>query len=336
MIIPTFFTKVYLKTLEEPKVEIQNKKEILFYYESRQNPNGDPGFENMPRQMPDGTIMVTDVRIKRTIRDHAKNVLGHQIFVDYDKDGNAVTADGKAEEILGSLKDDIISGLLRKTFDVPLFGALVPIRAKKNKKEGEEIEGRSAKLTGPVQFGLGRSVNQVQIINPTISGRFVGKEKEKGEQFSTFGKFYSVDYALIKIHGAVNPQNLGKYYDDKSIRGSFEKSEQSLFDCLWKGTDQLITRSKFPQRSIFYLDIIYKSEIYNDLPNLVQEKDEMKDKATGLVKSPLIFDKFVDAAKKRKSQILKVRAKGCEEMTNDVASLIKKLQDLGFSAEDIK
>ena len=32
------------------------KKEILFYYESRQNPNGDPGFENQPRLMPDGTL----------------------------------------------------------------------------------------------------------------------------------------------------------------------------------------------------------------------------------------------------------------------------------------
>ena len=48
------------------------RKEILFYYESRQNPNGDPGFENQPRLMADGTIMVTDVRIKRTIHVYYK------------------------------------------------------------------------------------------------------------------------------------------------------------------------------------------------------------------------------------------------------------------------
>ena len=54
--------------------------EILFYYESRQNPNGDPGFENQPRLMPDDTIMVTDVRIKRTIRDYARDVKGETLF----------------------------------------------------------------------------------------------------------------------------------------------------------------------------------------------------------------------------------------------------------------
>ena len=44
------------------------KTDILFYYESRNNPNGDPGFDNQPRLMPDNTILVTDVRIKRTMR----------------------------------------------------------------------------------------------------------------------------------------------------------------------------------------------------------------------------------------------------------------------------
>ena len=70
------------------KMKIDSKKEILFYYESRQNPNGDPGFENQPRLMPDGTIMVTDVRVKRTIRDYAKTALNETIFVDYGKEGN--------------------------------------------------------------------------------------------------------------------------------------------------------------------------------------------------------------------------------------------------------
>ena len=75
--------------------------EILFYYESRQNPNGDPGFENQPRLLPDNTIMVTDVRIKRTMRDYARDVKGETLFVDFDKDGNAIKADGKAKEIIG-------------------------------------------------------------------------------------------------------------------------------------------------------------------------------------------------------------------------------------------
>lgn len=287
----------------------ENKKEILFYYESRQNPNGDPGFENMPRQMPDGTILVTDVRVKRTIRDYAKNVLKKSIFVDYDEDGKPVTADDKAKELIGSLKGDVIYELLKNTFDVPLFGALVPIRAKKAKGDSEEQEGRSEKITGPVQFALGRSVNQVQIINPTISGRFVGKEKSGEEQFSTFGKFYSVEYALIKFHGAVNPQNLGNYFNDKSVRKSFEENEDLFLKCLWDGTNDLITRLKFPQRSIFLVEVTYKSEIYNDLPNLIEEVKKQREQVKGLEQSPLIFDKFLDAAKKRKNEIIEVGLK---------------------------
>lgn len=312
-------------------MNIENKKEILFYYESRQNPNGDPGFENMPRQMPDGTIMVTDVRIKRTIRDYAKNVLKKTIFVDYDKQGNAVTADGKAKEILGDLKGDIIEGLIKNTFDVPLFGALVTIRADKK----EDTEGNSAKLTGPVQFGLARSTNQVQIINPTIVGRFVGKEKEKGQQFSTFGKFYSVDYALIKVNGAINPQNLGKYFEDKQTRQSFEDAESSMFECMWHGTNQLITRSKYPQRSIFFIEVSYKKEIYNDLSLLVDEKQEMKEKSTSLASSPFVFDKLLKAVEQRKNEILKIRIKGCEELKDDVSALIKSLKSIGIDAEEL-
>ena len=147
-----------------------SRKEILFYYESEQNPNGDPGFENQPRLMPDDTILVTDVRIKRTMRDYAKNVLGHEIFVDYGKDGNAVKAQDRAREIIGKEKD-IIEGLLKKTFDTLLFGALVP------KEKKDKSLGGSEKLAGPCQFGIGRSINKVNIINPTIVGRFVGKEK---------------------------------------------------------------------------------------------------------------------------------------------------------------
>ena len=129
-----------------------------------------------------------------------------------------------------------------------------------------------------MQFGIARSINQVEVINPQISTRFVGKEKMTNEkkvsaqQSSTLGRFYSVEYALIKVHGALNPQNLGKYLDDKEIKKKFEDCCERIFECLWNGTNELITRSKFPQRSILYLEITYKDTIYNDLPSLVDGK----------------------------------------------------------------
>ncbi len=308
------------------------KKELLFYYESRQNPNGDPGFENQPRLMPDGTIMVTDVRIKRTIRDYAKSKYGDTLFVDFGDDGGAVKADERAKEILGGSLKDAIKGLAVKTFDVPLFGGLVTIRGEK---------GGSQKLTGPVQFAIGRSVNQVQILNPMITGRFVGKEKksesqdagEEQKQHRTFGKFYAVDYALIKIQGAVNPSNLGEYLEDAAVVENFKKAESKLFYSLWEGTNALITRSKFPQRSIFLLEVTYDSSIYNDLPVLVEEDPALKGRANGLTDSPLKFTKLLEALKTRKVRVKKVRLASCRELLKDTQQLKADIEAIGISVE---
>lgn len=308
---------------------MSEKREILFYYESRQNPNGDPGFENQPRMMSDGTIMVTDVRIKRTMRDYAKNVLNKTLFVDYGKDGQPVKADEKAKEILGSLKGDVIAGLLEKTFDVPLFGALVPIRSK------EQGEGSSEKLTGPLQFGIGRSINQVQIINPLISGRFVGQEGKAARQFSTFGKFYSVEYALIKVHGALNSQNLGKYLENKTIMKKFEESIEKVFECIWHGTNELITRSKFPQRSILYIEITYKDAIYNDLPDLIQENEDLKGKVKSLGSSPFNFANLLSIIDRRSNKIDRIRIKGSEELDADIHKLITQIKSKKVPIEEI-
>jgi len=298
--------------------------EILFYYESMQNPNGDPGFENQPRLMPDETIMVTDVRIKRTIRDYARDVKGETLFVDYDKDGVATTAQIKAKELAKGSKD-VIKSLLNITFDVPLFGALIP-NTNVKKKKGEKS---ADKLTGPVQFGISRSVNKVQIINPTIVGRFVGKT----EKYSTLGKFYAVEYALIKVQGVINPQNLSTYGDDKKLLEKFNQKAAMIHDCMWHGTNQLITRSKYPQRSILYIDVDYKGKIYNDLPNLVDENELLKDMAKELGNSPFDFTKLISVMGKRKSQINKIRIRGAEDISGDVDKLASDLKKKGLKVE---
>lgn len=307
-------------------------KEILFYYESRQNPNGDPGFENQPRIMPDDTIMVTDVRLKRTIRDYARDERKQTIFVDFDEKGNAVTADDRAEELIGKeLKGkDVIRELIKKTFDVPLFGALVTVRS------DSRGEGDSHKLTGPVQFGIARSVNKVKVINPSIVGRFVGKEKgDKEKQHSTIGKFYAVEYALIKAFGAITPRNLGKYREDKDVQSAFSKAEGMLFDCLWKGTNSLVTRSKYPQRSILYIEVSYKSCLYNDLPSLVDESPEMKGWATSLSKSPFIFGRLIETLAGRKEDIEKVKVAYCADISEDARKLVSDLKSKGLTVEDV-
>ena len=62
---------------------VTNRSEILFIYHVKDaNPNGDPLDENKPRTDPDtGVATVTDVRIKRTIRDYWHQNLGEEILV---------------------------------------------------------------------------------------------------------------------------------------------------------------------------------------------------------------------------------------------------------------
>ena len=146
-------------------MNVTDKKEILFYYESRGNPNGDPGFDDQPRIMPDGTIMVTDLRLKRTIRDYAKNSLKQTLFVDYDKNDNPVIAWNKTKELLGAnAKGDVTEKILKKTFDSNLFGHFIPIPDDYRNKDGTAWY----KLTGPVQFGLASSVYQDLILHQNI------------------------------------------------------------------------------------------------------------------------------------------------------------------------
>ncbi|MFH1095745.1 MAG: type I CRISPR-associated protein Cas7 [Candidatus Micrarchaeota archaeon] len=343
---------------KENKMEIEHRKEFVFYYESRQNPNGDPGFENQPRVMPDGTILVTDVRVKRTIRDYAKTQKGQTLFVDCNDNGEVVGAGERATEIVEKSKmpekGDIIKVLLNETFDAPLFGGLVTIKAGKKgskKKAGtapkeaesasdgaseEETgqEGDSAKLTGPVQFSLGRSTNRVQIINPSITSRFSGATK--GE--TTIGKFFSVEYALIKFQGVVNPANLARYWSDNGVKDKFHEKEAMLFDCLWNGTNGLVSRSKFPQRSVFYVEVTYKDrKMYNDLPMRIQEDAAAKGKdLKELPKNPFKLDELVRVLGERKASVLKVRIAGCEELAKTVSELANQLKAKGIDAEEIK
>jgi len=62
---------------------VKNRSEILFIYDIRDgNPNGDPLDENKPRiDEETGINLVTDVRMKRTIRDYLHDIKNLEIFV---------------------------------------------------------------------------------------------------------------------------------------------------------------------------------------------------------------------------------------------------------------
>ena len=314
-------------------MNVDHRKEILFYYESvGANPNGDPGFEDQPRLMSDQTILVTDLRLKRTAREYAKNHLDQTLFVDYNKAGVPVIAFDKAIEVLGvngkKLPKDTIKQLLEKTWDSNLFGLFLPVPEKKRTKK--EIAWYN--LTGSVQFGLGRSVNKVELIHPTISAHFVGKPSDAGVDYSTLGSFWAVEYALIKFEGGINPNNLGMFNENGETPPSFDDAEGKLFESIWDGTNNLHSRSKFMQRSVFYFEVTYKKKTYNDLPVLIDDS-KMEGKQTKLVDNAFDTDNLEKALIKRKDDIVKIRMRGFELLEDQVDGLCSNLKAGGLDAE---
>src|SRR3972149_4682131 len=120
---------------------ISKRSEIVFLYDAKQcNPNGDPMDANRPRiDEETGKCLVTDVRLKRTIRDHLfdKGYNGKEenkdIFI-RDEDGKPVTGTQRAK----SYKDK--SDFIRKYIDVRLFGAVSAPKSDKKKKKENEAE----------------------------------------------------------------------------------------------------------------------------------------------------------------------------------------------------
>lgn len=156
---------------------IQKNSEILFIYDAKlSNPNGDMDNENKPRMDYDtSTNLVSDVRLKRYLRDYFETALGEKIFISE----TAKDAKDRAKQLKSDKLDytDLI--------DVRLFGAVFA------------ATGANTHLTGPVQFNWGYSLNPVEINeSSTITSSFSGGEG--------IGKDYRVKYSLIAFDGSVN------------------------------------------------------------------------------------------------------------------------------------
>lgn len=228
--------------------EIKNRSEILFLYEiENANPNGDPLNENRPRfDSEENRVLVSDVRLKRTIRDYWFEYKGFNgsgdkdIFVRETK-----YSDGKEEFIAsGSRRAELFKEssdkVLETCIDVRVFGGVLPI-----KKD-------TFTYTGPVQFQMGKSLHQVEIITEQGTGAFASGDKKKQ---TTFRTEYKIPYALIGFNGIVN-EKAAQY--TKMTGGDREL----LLEGIWNGTKNLISRSKFGQNPLLLFTVNYNEPYY--------------------------------------------------------------------------
>jgi len=260
---------------------IQNRTELLFLYDIKDgNPNGDPLDENKPRiDEQTGYNLVTDVRLKRTIRDYLYNFKKKEIFVREisDKDGFIQDAKLRAEDFLkkatgesidkskipiSEMKEIINNNILSECIDVRLFGATIPL-------EKDDKNKTSITHTGPVQFKIGRSLHKVFIKHFKGTGAFASDKKSKQK---TFREEDFLPYSFICFYGIIN-ENAAQ---DTKLS---ESDVDCLLDGIWNGTKNLISRSKVGQVPRLLLRVNYKEKDFHigDLNNLLTIQSEMLD-----------------------------------------------------------
>ena len=228
---------------------ISNRSELLFLYDiENANPNGDPLNENRPRfDTESSTILVSDVRLKRTIRDYWFEYKGcngqgnnQDVFVretKYEDGGKEYIKDGKRRA-----KDfqELAKVIIDKCIDIRVFGGVIP------------LSNDSITYIGPVQFQMGKSLNKTEIIEEQGTGAFASGDK-KGQ--ATFRTEYKIPYVIIGFNGVIN---------EKSAQYSKmnETDKALLVEGIWDGTKNLISRSKFGQAPLFLLTIDYNEPFY--------------------------------------------------------------------------
>ncbi len=217
---------------------LKNRSEFLFIYDVKDaNPNGDPLDENKPRiDEETGQVIVTDVRLKRTIRDYLATVKGLDVFIIEmrDEEGNLRTKEDRTADF-----NDDPDLILEKCIDMRLFGATTAIK------------GKTITWTGPVQFKFGRSLHKID--GPVLIKGTTVMPAQEGKKQGTFREEWIVPYALIAFHGVANEHSAQETHLTKN-------DLDLMVEAMWNGTKDLITRSKFGQMPRLLLRIVYRED----------------------------------------------------------------------------
>ncbi|MDD5142071.1 type I-B CRISPR-associated protein Cas7/Csh2 [Methanoregula sp.] len=277
---------------------VSKRSELLFLYDVKDiNPNGDPLDENKPR-IDEETMenLVSDVRLKRTVRDYLHDCKGMDIFIRGYRDDDGLLKGKKT--VLDENKISNADDLIKKYIDMRLFGATAAISkkgakgSKKSEKEegdGEQKNEKNIILTGPVQFRIGRSLHRVKL--SFIKGTTVMPSQEKGKAQGTFTEQYVLPYSLIGFYGIVNENaaKTTKLTDD---------DVKCLVDGLWNGTKNLISRSKVGQMPRLLINVIYKEKNFHigDLNALIKKgkTDVSDEEIRDITQIPLEISALID------------------------------------------
>lgn len=175
---------------------------------TKANPNGDPLNGNRPRQNYDGYGEISDVAIKRKIRNRLQD-MGEAIFVQSNDrktdqfNSLRERAEGNPElekefKSKDSLPDKFATIACNEWIDVRSFGQVFAFKGSGNK-------GVSVGVRGPVSIHTATSVDPIDITSMQIT-KSVNSEPGKEKGSDTMGMKHRVDFGAYVFYGSINTQ----------------------------------------------------------------------------------------------------------------------------------
>lgn len=185
----------------------------------RANANGDPLNGNRPRTDYNGFGEMSDVCIKRKLRNRMQD-LGHSIFVqseDRCDDGFGSLSERATAEMKGEKNREVYAQkACAKWLDVRTFGQVFAFK---------DAKGVSVGVRGPVSIHQAVSISPIEVESLQITKSVNGEKGEKGEKggnrtSDTMGMKHFVRFGLYLLKGSINVQlaeKTGFTYEDAQV-----------------------------------------------------------------------------------------------------------------------
>ncbi|MYB16033.1 MAG: type I-C CRISPR-associated protein Cas7/Csd2 [Chloroflexi bacterium] len=230
--------------------DITRRHDFVLLFDVRDgNPNGDPDAGNLPRVDPETMQgLVTDVAIKRKVRDFVDMARGEGRFKVYVQHGQFLTNrrkmvfDERASGDRVPAVSDAQSWMCEEFFDVRMFGAVMSM-----------TERNAGQVRGPMQLTFARSVDPIipfdlSIVGPAQNERDVNRENASGQatNYGTMGRKSTVPYGLYRAHGFFNPHFAARTGVDAEDLSVFWNALEMMWD-----VDRSASRGEMACRGLY-------------------------------------------------------------------------------------
>ncbi len=199
------------------------------------NPNGDPLSENMPRVDVNGFGEISDVCIKRKIRNRMQD-LGNKVFIQSDfRNNDGFTSledrfkDGIPEGQENRSDEDLYNLACEKWLDIRTFGQILTFAYNQKKDKKDKKNKLSIGIRGPVSINIAKSLYPIIVDSLQIT-KSVNSESSDKKTSDRMGTKHLIDYGVYLVKGSINcffAEKTGFKVEDKEI---LKECLTTLFD----------------------------------------------------------------------------------------------------------